>query len=112
GGVGYFPRTLIVAEEGSHVGFVEELDSPDFADATFCCGAVEVIAGSAANVQYVSLQRFGANVHHMSTQRTIAGRDADLDTLVVNLGGSVARVDLLANLEGHGSRSDMLGLYF
>jgi Fe-S cluster assembly protein SufD len=48
----------------------------------------------------------------MATQRTIAGRDANLDTLVVNLGGTVARVDLAASLEGPGSRSDMLGLYF
>jgi Fe-S cluster assembly protein SufD len=111
-GTAYFPRTLIVAEEGSHVGFVEELHSPDFDTATFSCGAVEVIAGNAAEVQYVALQRYGANVHHLSTQRTIAGRDANLDTLVVNLGASVARVDLLASLQGPGSRSDMLGLYF
>jgi Fe-S cluster assembly protein SufD len=111
-GSGYFPRTLIVAEEGSHVGFVEELTSPDFDAATFSCSAVEVIAGSAAEVQYVALQRYGRNVHHLSTQRTIAGRDSNLDTLVVNLGGSVARVDLLASLVGPGSRSDMLGLYF
>jgi Fe-S cluster assembly protein SufD len=111
-GAAYFPRTLIVAEEGSHVGVVEELDSPDFDTPTFSCGAVEIIAGSAANVQYVALQRYGANVHHYSTQRTIAGRDADLDTLVVNLGGTVARVDLRASLRGPGSRSDMLGLYF
>lgn len=111
-GSGYFPRTLIVAEEGSHVGFVEELTSPDFDAATFSCSAVEVIAGNAADVQYVALQRYGRNVHHLSTQRTIAGRDSNLDTLVVNLGGSVARVDLLASLVGPGSRSDMLGLYF
>jgi Fe-S cluster assembly protein SufD len=111
-GSGYFPRTLIVAEEGSHVGFVEELTSPDFDAATFSCSAVEVIAGSAAEVQYVALQRYGRNVHHLATQRTIAGRDSNLDTLVVNLGGSVARVDLLASLVGPGSRSDMLGLYF
>src|SRR5690606_10813113 len=107
----YFPRTLIVAEEGSHVGFVEELTSPDFDSPVFSCGGVEIIAGNAADVQYVSLQRYGAKVHHLSTQRTIAGRDANLDTLVVNLGGAVARVDLLASLEGPGSRSDMLGLY-
>lgn len=111
-GVAFFPRTLIVAEEGSHFGVVEEFDSPDFDAPTFSCGVVEVIAGAAANVQYVALQRFGTNVHHISTQRTIAGRDADLDTLVVNLGGAVARVDLAAALEGAGSRSDMLGLYF
>jgi Fe-S cluster assembly protein SufD len=112
GGVAYFPRTLVVAEEGSHFGVVEEFDSPDFDAPTFSCGVVEVIANAAANVQYVALQRFGENVHHISTQRTIAGRDADLDSLVVNLGGSVARVDLAASLEGPGSRSDMLGLYF
>jgi Fe-S cluster assembly protein SufD len=111
-GSAYFPRTLIVAEEGSHAGIVEELHSPDFDKPVFSCGAVEVIAGNAADVQYVSLQRYGAKVHHLSTQRTIAGRDSNLDTLVVNLGGAVARVDLLASLEGPGSRSDMLGLYF
>lgn len=111
-GVAYFPRTLIVADEGSHAGIVEEFDSPDFAEPTFSCGVVEVIAGNAADVQYVALQRLGGNAHHISTQRTIAGRDANLDTLIVNLGGAVARVDLAASLEGPGSRSDMLGLYF
>jgi Fe-S cluster assembly protein SufD len=58
------------------------------------------------------LQQWGRGVRHLSTQRTIAGRDSNLDTLVVNLGGTVARVDLAASLEGPGARSDMLGLYF
>jgi Fe-S cluster assembly protein SufD len=63
-------------------------------------------------VHYVALQRFGRGVRHLSMQKTIASRDADLDTLVVNLGGDLARVDLHAWLDGPGSRSDMLGLYF
>jgi Fe-S cluster assembly protein SufD len=112
GGAAYFPRTLIVLEEGSHASVVEEFASPDLGAPAFSCGAAEVIAGPAANVQYVALQRWGRNVHHMATQRTIAGRDADVDTLVVNLGGSVARVDLAASLDGPGARSDMLALYF
>jgi Fe-S cluster assembly protein SufD len=111
-GVAYFPRTLIVAGDGSHFGVVEDLDSPDFDAATFSCAVVEVVAGAAANVQHVAVQRYGTNVHHISTQRTLAGRDANVDTLVVNLGGAVARVDMSASLEGPGSRSDMLGLYF
>jgi Fe-S cluster assembly protein SufD len=111
-GLAYMPRTLIVAEEGSHFGFVEEMISPDLPEPTFVNGVVEVIAGASANVQYVALQRWGRGVRHMSTQRTIAGRDANLDTLVVNLGADVARVELSASLEGPGSRSDMLGLYF
>jgi Fe-S cluster assembly protein SufD len=112
GGVAYFPRTLVIAEEGSHVGVVEEIESNDLPKPAFVCGVVEVIARAAASVQYVSLQRCGRNVHYLSTQRTIAGRDSDVDTLVVNLGGSVARVDLAASLDGPGARSDMLGLYF
>lgn len=111
-GIAVFPRTLIVAEEGSHFGFVEEFASPDFRNPMFSCGAVEIHAGNNANVQYVALQRYGNGVRHISAQRTVAGRDANLDTLVVNLGASVARVDLAASLEGPGARSDMLGLYF
>jgi Fe-S cluster assembly protein SufD len=45
-------------------------------------------------------------------QRTLAARDAKLDTLNVALGATVSRVDLNARLLGPGANSDMLGLYF
>ena len=111
-GLAYFPRTLVIAAEGSRVGVVEEFASPDFTETAFSNGVVEVYASTGAQVQYVGLQQWGRGVKHLATQRTVAGRDASLDTLVVNLGGDVARVDLSASLEGPGARSDMLGLYF
>src|SRR5690606_16997621 len=111
-GSAVFPRTLISASEASHVAFVEEFASPNFEAPTLSCGAVEVFAHDAADVQYVALQRWGKGFRHISNQKTIAGKDANLDTLVVNLGATVARVDLAASLEGTGARSDMLGLYF
>jgi Fe-S cluster assembly protein SufD len=111
-GIAVLPRTLIVADDASHVGYVEEFASPDFKQPTLSCGAVEVIAGNSANVQYVAMQSWGRGVRHIATQRTIAGRDARVDSLVVNLGASVARVDMAASLEGPGARSEMLGLYF
>lgn len=111
-GYAVFPRTLIVAERESHVAYVDELRSPDFDAPAVSCGAVEVIARDGADVQYVALQRWGKGVRHLSMQKTLAGRDSNLDTLVVNLGATVARVDLGASLDGPGARSDMLGLYF
>ena len=111
-GVAVFPRTLIVAERHSHVAYVDEFASPDFDEPTLSLGAVEVIADEGADVQYVAVQQWGAGVRHLSIQRTLAQRDANLDTLVVNLGATVSRVDLNARLEGPGARSDMLGLYF
>jgi len=112
GGVAFFPRTLVLAAEGSHVGIVEEFVSPDFEKPVFVCGVVEVHAAATADVQYVGLQQWGRGVRHLVTQRTVARRDANVDTLVVNLGATVARVDLGASLEGPGARSEMLGLYY
>ena len=79
-GLAVFPRLLAIAEQGSSVGVVEEYTSPDFAAPAFACAGVEIFAGNGAQVQYVGLQRWGRGVRHVATQRTIAGRDANLDT--------------------------------
>ena len=105
-------RTLIVAEPGSQVSYVEELLSEDFERRTLVSSAVEVIARDGAQVQYVSVQRLGRGAFCQSAQRTLAYRDSTLDTLNVNLGASVSRLDLNARLLGSGAHSDMLGLYF
>jgi Fe-S cluster assembly protein SufD len=111
-GQAHFSRTLIVAEEGSQVSFVDEALSPDLPEHTLVSTAVEVFAREAAQLQFVSLQRMGKGVFHLSQQRTLASRDSTLDTLNVSLGASVSRVDLTAELRGPGANSDMLGLYF
>ncbi|MDX1494768.1 MAG: Fe-S cluster assembly protein SufD [Longimicrobiales bacterium] len=111
-GTAYFSRVLIVAEADSQVSYVDEVVSDDFEAQTFTSTAVEVIAERASQVQYVALQRLGRNGFYQSVQRTLAQRDARLDTLNVAMGGSVTRVDLNARLLGPGAGSDMLGLYF
>ena len=63
-------------------------------------------------MQYVAVQRLGSGAFYQSVQRTLASRDATLDTLNVALGGTTTRVDLNARLLGPGANSDMLGLYF
>ena len=111
-GQAIFSRTLIVAEEGSQVSFVDEILSEDLAEQTLFSSAVEVFARNGAQVQYVSVQRMGEGAFHLAQQRTLADRDATLDTLNISLGASVARLDLNAQLRGPGANSDMLGLCF
>jgi Fe-S cluster assembly protein SufD len=108
----YLSRVLIVAERNSQVSYVDEVLSDDFEEQTFTSTAVEVIARDGAQVQYVAVQRLGSGAFYQSVQRTLAGRDAKLDTLNVALGASVSRIDLNARLLGPGANSDMLGLYF
>ena len=111
-GKAHFSRTLIVADEASQVHFVDEVLSEDFARQTLVSSGVEVFARASAQVQFVSLQRMGRGAFHLSQQRTLADKDSTLDTLNVTLGGSVARLDLNAQLLGPGANSDMLGLAF
>jgi Fe-S cluster assembly protein SufD len=111
-GVALFSRTLIVAERGSQVSFVDEILSEDLEKQTLVSNAVEVFARDGAQVQYVSLQRLGHGAFYQSSQQTQAQRDSTLDTLNVSMGASISRVDLNAQLLGPGANSDMLGLYF
>jgi len=111
-GVASFSRTLIVAEMASQISYVDEVLSDDFESQMLTSSAVEVIAQDGAQVQYVAVQRLGRGAFYQSVQRTLAGRDATLDTLNVALGGTTTRVDLNARLLGPGANSDMLGLYF
>ena len=111
-GAAFFSRVLIVAEAASQVSYVDEVLSDDFDAQTFTSTAVEAIARDGAQIQYVAVQRLGRGAFYQSVQRTLAGRDATLDTLNVALGASTTRVDLNARLLGPGANSDMLGLYF
>ena len=111
-GIAYFSRVLIVAESRSQISYVDEVLSNDFESQTYTSTAVELIARDGAHVQYVAVQRLGHGAFYQSVQRTLAERDATLDTLNVALGASVTRVDLNVRLLGPGANSDMLGLYF
>jgi Fe-S cluster assembly protein SufD len=104
-------RTLIVAEEFSEIALVDELGSGDFAEQTFSNAGAEIFAGEGARVTYVSLQRLGRGVLHLTTDRLIAGRDAKITTLYTTLGSDVTRADVKCRLVAPGAHVDMLGLY-
>jgi Fe-S cluster assembly protein SufD len=111
-GTAYFSRVLIIADANSQVSYVDEVVSDDFDVQTLKSSAVEIVARGGAVVQYVKVQRAGRGAFVQSSQRTLAERDARIDTLNVGLGASVHRVDLNARLLGPGANSEMLGLYF
>jgi Fe-S cluster assembly protein SufD len=104
-------RTLIVAEPFSEISVVDELGSDDLEAQTFANGAAEIFAGEGAKVTYVSLQRWGRGVVHLTTDRLVAGRDARITTLYTTLGSDVTRADVRCRLQAPGAHVDMLGLY-
>ena len=85
-GIAQFGRVLILAEDASRISYVDEILSDDFSEQTLASNAVEIIAKEGAQVQYVSVQRLGRGAFYQSVQRTLAHRNATLDTLNVALG--------------------------
>lgn len=106
-----FPRTLVVADEGSEVTFIDRYASPPLGRA-LSDAVVEIYAGTGARVRYVALQEYGGGVTHLSVQRARVGQDADLRTLGVAFGATLARAEVETILAEDGGSSEMLGVYF
>jgi Fe-S cluster assembly protein SufD len=110
-GLAVFPHTLIVLEEGAELTFIDRYVSPDLG-AAFSNAAVELILGPGSRLRYVALQEWGAGMTHLSVQRALLARDAELHSLGVAFGASLSRAEVESILEGDGSSSEMLGVYF
>jgi len=110
-GAAIFPHTLLVADRGSEVTFIDRYVSPDV-ERALSDAVVEIVALDASRVRYVALQEYGDGVQHLSVQKAHVGRDAHVKSLAVAFGGSVARAEADTVLLGDGGSSEMLGVYF
>ena len=109
--VAVFPHTILVLEEGAELTFIDRYVSPGL-ERAFSDAVVELYVGPNAKLRYVSLQEWGSGMTHLSVQRAIVGRDAEVRTLAVTFGGSLSRAEAESILEGDGGYSEMLGVYF
>ncbi len=105
-------HTLVVAESGAEVTCIDEHLSPDLERPALSVNGVEIVGDRGATVRYVSLQRYGSGVKHFTMQHMVAGRDAKLGGFNVALGGDLHRADVVSRLQGPGSESEMLALWF
>jgi len=112
GGVGIFPHTLVVVEEGSSVVFLDRYRSDNLTQPSLSNAGVEIVAGAGSSVTFVAIQEYGRGVWHFGTQRTMLGRDASLHSLVVTLGGSFSRAQVETTIGGEHGDVQMLGVYF
>jgi Fe-S cluster assembly protein SufD len=110
-GLAVFPHTLIILEEGAELTFVDRFVSPDL-ERVLSNAIVEIHAGPGSKLRYVCLQEWGAGVTHLGVQRALIDRDAEVRSLAVAFGGSLARAEAESIMEGDGGSSEMLGLYF
>jgi Fe-S cluster assembly protein SufD len=110
-GTAVFPHTIIVTGRDAELTFVERYRSPVL-ERVLSDAIVEIDAGRGSRVRYVAVQEWGAGVTHLAVQRATLAQDAELRSLGVAFGASLSRSEVESVLEGDGSSSEMLGVYF
>jgi Fe-S cluster assembly protein SufD len=112
---GFFPRTVVVADTGSKLVFIDEYRSEDAeagAPPVFGSGVVEMYAGDGARIDYVTIQEWSPTTAGFLTQRIGLGADAFINLVHVGLGAMYSRVTTEVEMQGKGSGTDILGLTF
>jgi Fe-S cluster assembly protein SufB len=86
---GQFERTLIIADEGSSVHYVEGCSAPIYTSDSLHSAVVELIAKPGARIRYTTIQNWSPNVYNLVTKRAKAEREATVEWIDGNLGSKL-----------------------
>src|ERR671925_204451 len=110
--MGQFERTLIIAEPGSYVHYVEGCTAPTYASDSLHSAVVEIKVMEGARVRYTTIQNWSKNVYNLVTKRAAAYRDATMEWVDGNLGSKVTMKYPAVLLMEPGARGDILSVAF
>jgi Fe-S cluster assembly protein SufB len=86
---GQFERTLIIADEGSSVHYVEGCSAPIYTSDSLHSAVVELIAKPGARIRYTTIQNWSPNVYNLVTKRAKAETEATVEWIDGNLGSKL-----------------------
>jgi Fe-S cluster assembly protein SufB len=110
--VGQFERTLIIADTGAKVHYIEGCTAPVYSTNSLHAAVVEVIAEPYAKVRYTTVQNWSKNVYNLVTKRAWAMENALVEWVDGNLGSKVTMKYPSVYLKGRGARADILSVAF
>ena len=103
-------RTLIVAGDRSQARIVESYAGPQ-GGAYFTNAVTELFAGEGAVVDHYKVQQESLEAFHVASMHLHAGRNANVSSHSISLGGKIVRNDVAAVLDGDGAECTLNGLY-
>jgi len=107
---GQFERTLIIADEGSEVTYMEGCTAPKFETATLHSAVVELVALKGAKIQYITVQNWSSNVFNLVTKRGVAEEDAEVRWIDCNIGSRLTMKYPGVVLRGKRARGEVLSI--
>jgi len=110
--MGQFERTLIIADEGSQVHYVEGCTAPIYSTASLHSAVVEIIVKKNARVRYSTIQNWSNNVYNLVTKRAYAYENAIMEWVDGNLGSMLTMKYPSVYLMEPGAHGEILSLAF
>jgi len=111
-GEGQFEHTLIIAEEGSEINYIEGCSAPRYDTRSVHSAVVEIFAKKGSRVRYTSIQNWSKNVYNLNTKRAIVYEDALMEWVGGTLGSGKTMLYPCSMLVGKGARAEHLNITF
>ena len=109
---GQFERTLIIADEGSFVHYIEGCTAPIYATESLHSAVVKIIALPGSRVRYTTIQNWSSDVYNLVTERAAVHRDAVVEWIDGNIGSKRTMKYPSVYLVGEGARGEILSIAF
>ncbi len=108
--MGQFERTLIIAEPGSFVHYVEGCSAPTYRSNSLHSAVVEIIAHEGAHVRYTTIQNWSTNVYNLVTKRAVAYKNSTVEWIDGNFGSKVTMKYPCIILKGEGAKGQIISI--
>ena len=110
--MGQFERTLIIADEGSYVHYIEGCTAPIYSSDSLHSAVVEIVVKKNARVRYTTIQNWSNNVYNLVTKRAIAEEGATMEWIDGNIGSKVTMKYPSIYLVGERAKGETLSVAF
>lgn len=110
--MGQFERTLIIADEGSYVHYIEGCTAPIYTTDSLHSAVVEIVVKKNARVRYTTIQNWSNNVYNLVTKRAIAHEGATMEWVDGNIGSKVTMKYPSIYLVGEHAKGETLSVAF
>ncbi len=110
--MGQFERTLIIADEGSSIHYIEGCTAPVYRSDSLHSAVVELIALKGSKIRYTTIQNWSKNIYNLVTKRAYAYENASVEWVDGNLGSKLTMKYPAVYLMGEGARGEILSIAF
>ena len=110
--MGQFERTLIIADEGSTIHYVEGCTAPSYSTDSLHSAVVELVAMEGAKIRYSTVQNWSNNVYNLVTKRAVAHKNATVEWVDGNIGSKLTMKYPSVLLKGEGAHAEVISVAY